>query len=83
MENGNGVNLKVAVLTEKVNNIDEKLDRIEDSLLHKLRNNESQLKFIYDDISDIQNKLKYMAGGAVAMYAITQGGAIEFLKAMM
>ena len=60
--------------------IKEKLDNMEENVMHKLRNNENQLKFIYDDIKDIQAKIKYFVMGALALYALTQGGLIEFLK---
>jgi len=76
MSENNGVNTKVAVLIEKVDNMEEQL-------IHKMRNHENQLKLLYDDICDIQNKLKYIAIGALAAFAATQGGAIEFLKALM
>ena len=76
MENENGVNLKVAVLTEKV-------DNMEDQILHKLRNQEQQVKYVYDEIIDIQNKLKLIAVAATTAFALTQGGAIEFLKSLM
>lgn len=82
-ENGNGVNLKVAVLNEKVEHIDEKIDKLEDILLHKFRNQENQIKFVYDDITDIQNKLKYIAIGALSVFGLTQGGFIEFIKTLM
>jgi len=60
--------------------IKEKLDNMEENVMHKLRNNENQLKFIYDDIKDIQAKIKYFVMGALALYGLTQGGLIEFLK---
>ena len=83
MADENGVNLKVAVLTEKVNNIDEKIDKMEDILLHKFRTQESQIKFLYDDIQEISNKLKYFAIAASVLFFLVQGGLVEFLKSLM
>jgi len=79
----NGVNLKVAVLTEKVNNVDEKIDKMEDILLHKFRTQESQIKFMYDEVMDIQNKLKHFAIAAGVLFFLVQGGLVDFLKSLM
>ena len=51
--------------------------------MSKLRNNENQLKFIYDDIKDLQARIKYFVMGALALYGLTQGGLIEFVKGLM
>lgn len=67
---------KLAVLIEKVNNM-------EDNILHKLRNNEQQLKYVYDDINDIQNKLKYIAIGAATAFGLAQGGMVDILKGIV
>lgn len=83
MSEGNGVNLKVAVLTEKVNNVDEKIDKMEDILLHKFRTQENQIKFIYDEVMDIQNKLKYFAVAAAVLFFLVQGGLVDFVKNLM
>ena len=83
MAEENGVNLKVAVLTEKVDHIDEKMDKMEDILLHKFRTQESQIKFLYDDVMDIQNKLKYFAVAASVLFFLVQGGLVDFLKSLM
>ena len=83
MSEGNGVNLKVAVLTEKVNNVDEKIDKMEDILLHKFRTQENQIKFIYDEVVDIQNKLKYFAVAASVLFFLVQGGLVDFVKNLM
>jgi len=80
---GNGVNLKVAVLTEKVDHIDEKMDKMEDILLHKFRTQEGQIKYIYDEVMDIQNKLKYFAIVASVLFFLVQGGLVEFIKSLM
>jgi len=79
----NGVNLKVAVLTEKVDHVDEKMDKMEDILLHKFRNQENQIKFMYDEVMDIQNKLKYFAIAASVLFFLVQGGLVEFIKSLM
>ena len=42
---------KLAVLTEKV-------DNLESNLLHKMRNQENQTKMLYNEVIDINNKLK-------------------------
>ena len=63
--------------------IKEKLDNLEDNVMHKLRNNENQLKFIYDDIKDLQARIKYFVMGALALYGMTQGGIVEFIKGLM
>jgi len=63
--------------------VEEKIDNLEDNVMHKLRNNENQLKFIYDDIKDLQAKIKYFVMGALALYGLTQGGLIEFIKGLM
>ena len=76
MSEQNGVNTKVAVLIEKVDNMEEQL-------LHKMRNHENQLKLLYDDITDIQNRLKYIIIGALAAFAATTRGGIEFIKTLM
>jgi len=65
--------VKIAVLIEKV-------DNLEDNIMHKMRNNENQLKMIYEDITDIQNKLKYIAIGAITAFGLAQGGTIDMLK---
>lgn len=74
--NESGANTKLAVLIEKVDNLEEKIT-------HKLGNQQNQLKFIYDDISDIQNKIKYCILGAIAMYGLTTGGFVEFMKGLI
>ena len=35
---------------------------------------------IYEDITDIQNKLKYIAIGAITAFGLAQGGTIDMLK---
>jgi len=67
--------VKIAVLIEKV-------DNLEDNIMHKIRNNEIQLKMIYEDITDIQNKLKYIAIGAITAFGLAQGGTIDMLKGL-
>jgi len=67
--------VKIAVLIEKV-------DNLEDNIMHKMRNNENQLKMIYEDITDIQNKLKYIAIGAITAFGLAQGGTIDMLKGL-
>ena len=74
-EENNGTHTKVAVLIEKVDNLEE-------NLMHKLRNNENHLKMIYEDITDIQNKLKYIAIGAITAFGLAQGGTIDMLKGL-
>lgn len=69
----NDNDVKIAVLIEKV-------DNLEDNIMHKMRNNENQLKMIYEDITDIQNKLKYIAIGAITAFGLAQGGTIDMLK---
>lgn len=69
----NDNDVKIAVLIEKV-------DNLEDNIMHKMRNNEYQLKMIYEDITDIQNKLKYIAIGAITAFGLAQGGTIDMLK---
>lgn len=69
----NDNDVKIAVLIEK-------LDNLEDNIMHKMRNNENQLKMIYEDITDIQNKLKYIAIGAITAFGLAQGGTIDMLK---
>lgn len=69
-------NTKLAVLTEKV-------DNLENNLLHKLRNQEMTLKYIYDEINDFNKKLKWTITGIFIAFAATQSGGIEFLKALM
>lgn len=71
----------VKLMSDEV--IKEKLDNLEDNVMHKLRNNENQLKFIYDDIKDLQARIKYFVMGALALYGMTQGGIIEFIKGLM
>jgi len=61
----------------------EKIDNLEEQVMHKLRNNENQLRFIYDDIKDLQAKIKYFVMGALALYGLTQGGLVEFIKGLM
>ncbi len=82
-ENGNNVNLKVAVLNEKVEHIDQKIDKLEEILLHKFRNQENQIKFVYDDIQEIHNKIKYLTIAASILFFLVQGGLIEFVKGLM
>lgn len=69
----NDNDVKIAVLIEKV-------DNLEDNIMHKMRNNENQLKMIYEDITDIKNKLKYIAIGAITAFGLAQGGTIDMLK---
>lgn len=69
----NDNDVKIAVLIEKV-------DNLEDNIMHKMRNSENQLKMIYEDITDIQNKLKYIAIGAITAFGLAQGGTIDMLK---
>ena len=71
----NDNDVKIAVLIEKV-------DNLEDNIMHKMRNNENQLKMIYEDITDIQNKLKYIAIGAITAFGLAQGGTIDMLKGL-
>ena len=75
-EQNNSTHTKVAVLIEKVDNLEE-------NLMHKLRNNENHLKMIYEDITDIQNKLKYIAIGAITAFGLAQGGTIDILKGLL
>ena len=63
--------------------IKEKIDNLESQVLHKLRNNENQLRFIYDEIKDIQNRIKYIIIGLLAGFALVNSGGIEFLKGLM
>jgi hypothetical protein len=63
--------------------IKEKIDNLESQVLHKLRNNENQLRFIYDEIKDIQNRIKYIIMGLIGGFALVNSGGIEFLKRLM
>ena len=56
---------------------------MEDILLHKFRTQESQIKFLYDEVMDIQNKLKYFAVAASVLFFLVQGGLVDFLKSLM
>ena len=38
---------------------------------------------MYEEIKDIQKRIKYMVLGAMSVYALTQGGLVEFLKGLM
>jgi hypothetical protein len=51
--------------------------------MHKLRNIEQSNNFMYEEIKDIQKRIKYMVLGAMSVYALTQGGLVEFLKGLM
>jgi len=51
--------------------------------MHKLRNNEQSLSYILDEIKDVQARIKYFVAGALGVYALTQGGFVEFLKGLM
>jgi len=75
-ENGNGIYTKVALL------MDREKDNHED-VMHKLRNIEQSNNFMYEEIKDIQKRIKYMVMGALAVYALTQGGLVEFIKGLM
>ena len=67
---------KLAVLTEKV-------DNLESNLLHKLRNQENQIKMLYEEVVDINNKLKYLAIIASVLFFLVQGGLVDFVKTLM
>lgn len=67
---------KLAVLLEKVDNMEE-------NILHKLRNQEQSLTAIYEDITDLQNKLKYIAIGAATAFGLAQGGMVDILKGII
>jgi formyltetrahydrofolate synthetase len=61
----------------------EKIDNLEDNVIHKLRNNENQLRFIYDEIKDIQNRIKYIIMGLLGGFALINSGGMEFLKGLI
>ena len=63
--------------------VKEKIDNLEENVMHKLRNNENQLRFIYDEIKDIQNRIKYIIMGLLAGFALINSGGIEFIKGFM
>ena len=63
--------------------VKEKIDNLEEQVLHKLRNNENQLRFIYDEIKDIQNRIKYIIMGLLGGFALVNSGGIEFIKGLI
>ena len=69
-------NTKLAVLNEKV-------DNLESNLLHKMRNQENQTKMLYNEVIDINNKLKYLAIIASVLFFLVQGGLVDFVKTLM
>lgn len=72
-EENNGTHTKVAVLSEKV-------DNLEDNIMFKLHQNEKDLKSVHGDIKDIQNKLKYILIVIVSAFGLAQGGMFDMLK---
>ena len=75
-ENGNGLYTKVALL----------MDRSSDNheyVMHKLRNIEQSNNYMYEEIKDVQKRIKYMVLGALCVYGLTQGGFVDFIKAIM
>lgn len=69
-------NTKLAVLNEKV-------DNLESNLLHKMNNQQNQMKMLYDEVVDINNKLKYLAIIASVLFFLVQGGLVDFVKTLM
>ena len=72
-ENGNGLYTKVALL------MDREHDNHED-VMHKLRNIEQSNNYMYEEIKDIQKRIKYMVLGAMCVYGLTQGGFVPFVS---
>lgn len=54
-----------------------------ETVMHKLRNIEQSNNFMYEEIKDVQKRIKYMVMGALSVYALTQGGLVEFIKGLM
>ena len=63
--------------------VKEKIDNLEEQVMHKLRNNENQLRFIYDEIKDIQNRIKYIIMGLLGGFALINSGGMEFIKSLI
>lgn len=71
--NGNGVNTKLAVLIEKI-------DNDYDNLMSKLNNNEHYLKTLCEETKDLQNKLKYTIWGILIGFSIMSGSLMTVLQ---
>lgn len=61
----------------------EKIDNLEEQLLHKMRNQENQLRFIYDEIKFLQVRIKYIIVGLLGGFALMNSDGIEFLKGLI
>jgi len=70
-------------MSEDVRVLEEKIDNMNNNVMHKLRGNEQSIKYVYEEIKDIRNRIKYIAIGVFAAFALVQSGGMDFLKALM